>query len=470
LAAGVELRGGSRNNELRDVLITGAGASGLDVSLDAGNDDNLLHGITAQTCALTGVHLRGTGNVLVNVTTEGGGNGTGGYAGVHIGMGNNRIYGLRVTNHSGYGLYLFDANNIVVGASVFNNNFGGIREWAADGNESATHSNTFVDVVAVGQAQDGVVIQKGYRSTYAHVTALNNASSGVALGFSGISANHTLVSVLSANATVAVSNGESGSSSGHRFVDLAATYGTFKNVQLGNSGHFVAGELWVSGASLNCEVGGATNRGLVQDTCTDTGDEGSSAYATITPASEAVLHINVDLATSIVGKVTADDTANLADASGSASFAAVTDWSAFENRWRGWGLDGGAFPAADHQGRCTSGTCRIWDARLRSSDVRLRNVFGAFTPGAACPASVSGPTQKVVIDQRTTPNTFLANAIERVLDDSGDDDGLCESSEACVFAPNLGSYQGEGALATCIFSGGIITGVTMYGYTQNGAP
>jgi|GEM_PF-6191074 len=40
----------------------------------------------------------------------------------------------------------------------------------------------------------------------------------------------------------------------------------------------------------------------------------------------------------------------------------------------------------------------------------------------------------------------LANAYEILEDGIGNDNLLCESGEACVFAPNLGSYQGEGRL------------------------
>jgi hypothetical protein len=55
-----------------------------------------------------------------------------------------------------------------------------------------------------------------------------------------------------------------------------------------------------------------------------------------------------------------------------------------------------------------------------------------------------------------------------MLDGVGDDDGLCESGEACLYTPNFGAYQGHGSLETCTFTGGTITGVTMYGYSTNG--
>jgi len=54
----------------------------------------------------------------------------------------------------------------------------------------------------------------------------------------------------------------------------------------------------------------------------------------------------------------------------------------------------------------------------------------------------------------------------------GDDDTLCEDDEVCIYAPNLGAYQGHGDYAsqTCNYlTGGQITGVTMYAYPTNGA-
>jgi len=59
-----------------------------------------------------------------------------------------------------------------------------------------------------------------------------------------------------------------------------------------------------------------------------------------------------------------------------------------------------------------------------------------------------------------------------MFDGSGNDNGVCESNEACLYAPNFGVYQGEGALAECVYqdAAGPVVGVTMYGYLTNGVP
>jgi len=61
------------------------------------------------------------------------------------------------------------------------------------------------------------------------------------------------------------------------------------------------------------------------------------------------------------------------------------------------------------------------------------------------------------------------NASELLFDGTGDDDALCESGEACVYSPNFGAYQGEGALtAPCTFLDGTVRGVSMRAYSRNG--
>ena len=54
----------------------------------------------------------------------------------------------------------------------------------------------------------------------------------------------------------------------------------------------------------------------------------------------------------------------------------------------------------------------------------------------------------------------------------GDDDGLCETDEHCLFTPNISSYQGHGALisAGAFTDGGAggLTGITLWKYENNG--
>ncbi len=83
--------------------------------------------------------------------------------------------------------------------------------------------------------------------------------------------------------------------------------------------------------------------------------------------------------------------------------------------------------------------------------------------------------RNVVFDSK-----YLLNAQEIFSDIIGDDDGLCESNEDCIYTPNLGSYQGHGDFVSAqtvvsntqicpdIGAGGSIENVTLYKYSTNG--
>jgi hypothetical protein len=63
----------------------------------------------------------------------------------------------------------------------------------------------------------------------------------------------------------------------------------------------------------------------------------------------------------------------------------------------------------------------------------------------------------------------VKNATELKGDGVGNDNGLCESNEACLFTPNLGSYQGDGILLPPgAFTDGTLTGITLFKYSNNG--
>jgi len=238
---------------------------------------------------------------------------------------------------------------------------------------------------------------------------------------------------------------------------------------------------------------------------------GNSVACAIANASDfTVTNTSMNPVSSFVGKVVSDDAGNSSDAAGLAVYTVPNDWLRFENRHRGYGLDGNAFANADHQGRCAAGNCRIWDWSLRASDSEYRAVLpipsgnstlshkwsagtqvNCTQPGAVwystgtcnfppflgtagtCAAWTGGTTATAAC-----LTTFLRNAYEIVGDSIGNENGLCESNEACIYTPNIASYQGHGALS-CIrgpaeygcassFVDGTISGVVLYQYATNG--
>jgi hypothetical protein len=184
-------------------------------------------------------------------------------------------------------------------------------------------------------------------------------------------------------------------------------------------------------------------------------------------------------ATVIPGRLTASPfagavAADAVNGSGSAmrDYGAITDWVRFESRFRAWGRTEDP-TAPGFRGRCASGACRILDFRLPASDTMIfdRSTNGErnapFVEGGACPASVGGD---VALADARGQDVYLINALEIFFDGVGDEDGLCESREACLYSPNFGAYQGDGGAAgdPCVFTDGTVSGVTMYRRARNG--
>lgn len=78
-------------------------------------------------------------------------------------------------------------------------------------------------------------------------------------------------------------------------------------------------------------------------------------------------------------------------------------------------------------------TCGEFDSRLKTADTLLRNQLAV-------------PTANTDVESHAFPSTtvtFLAHANEIFGDGIGNDNGLCESNETCVYNPNIGAYQGQ---------------------------
>jgi hypothetical protein len=244
---------------------------------------------------------------------------------------------------------------------------------------------------------------------------------------------------------------------------------------INSNGNKFAGNLLIEGT---CGVDGGTTTPGLNSSCVGTG---ISAGLTTT-------RMGVAGAASLVGRISVEDTTNVSDTGGlgASSFPSLPetwDWIHFDQSsvgpfdlFKGWGLAAGTFPSGAQSGRWRSngGTSQIYDVSLRAADTVLRNTTGdgqtqnaAITSAVTCPAWLSGNT--VVTDANNT-YTYLMNAVEIGADSIGNENGLCESGEACIAAPNFGAYQGDGnpMAQTCLFQSGTITGVTMYYFPING--
>ncbi|MDX1959083.1 MAG: hypothetical protein SFU98_10960 [Leptospiraceae bacterium] len=313
-------------------------------------------------------------------------------------------------------------------------------------------------------------------NTYTNNLLMNNTvlnTENHAINFVG--ASHTFMNTLSAN-----------TNSTGRTIKFSTTSPKFINTIAAHSA-----------SSSNIEDSNSTSnssfRGILKTSsasCASTGSSGISNSCAKINASEfsppAVT--NITLASSFVGAASSD-TVNSATLVASTNSSALTpsQWFGFQNRFRAWGRSG-TFPGTGITTRCTGGStnCSIWDLSLRASDSVARNVNH-------CPSATIADTHtwsaanntscleiKGAVWGTSCTTTFLRNAVEIFGDGVGNENGICESGEECIYTPNIGAYQGHGNLIpantttsttnSCsdIDSSGTITNVKLWKYETNG--
>ncbi len=412
---------------------------------------------------------------------------------VHVSGINNTLRRIRSSNCSGGPFYLAGSNNTAFDIFVSNSSSGpGLAGTGntmtrlvsmghgSNGLQVSGSSNTLTQAV-ISASGNGIQMWTGTSgNTLSQVTLVNNWGNGIY--FIGGGTENTFNQILAVNA-----------GNGIRFQTASSSKNTFSQLAVVNNGigidlqnfsdssKLTGALLMGENSTSNCNVTGGTDPGATHSSCTTTGTDGSNAFGS-GALSNAVLRTGRSAASSFIGKISTDDPMNVSDTNGSAAYPAsptTFDWINFADPFRAWNRDGGTFPSTDNRGGWGSGTGRIWDFRLRSTDSAFLNRSGdgstlnqSFVAGGACPSAVDG--NLVAVDQHTSPRTYLLNAAE-ITDPlevgygaTGNRNGLCESNESCLYTPNFGAYQGEGSLGTCTFADGTVSGVTMWGYSTNG--
>lgn len=381
-----------------------------------------------------------------------------GWGGVRIASSTyNYINDLRLGDFDGVYLVNSSDNNILFNFQIYNSAWDNI-------NLDNSSQNILASSLTASSANTGISLQNNSSgNTFTHVSSMNQSDEGY--GINSGSDQNTFVQSIAAN------NG-GGSTYGGFFVGGVSDL-LFSNITHSSSATNLLAELFnvtnirfthnLLSKLSNCSVSGTnTNPGL-DGSCNNQG------------TSDAHLVTGIDFTNSFFGKVTSD-TSNTSHTAGLSSYSLTMDWLSFDNLSRVWGNDGSSFPNADNGNRCSSGNCRIWDWRISSSDTMIRNKSGdgltanePFIANSTCPSAVNG--NYTLTDLATPPHTFLVNALEIMGDEIGNENGLCESNEACTYSPNFGAYQGEGdylSNGTCLFVDGTISGVKMYAYPTNG--
>ncbi len=178
--------------------------------------------------------------------------------------------------------------------------------------------------------------------------------------------------------------------------------------------------------------------------CSSTGSTGINSTCAATGTSDfnnggASITTNYTSGTGFLEKAIIDSK-NLSHTSGIATFLNTTDFLNFDKFHRNYGISSGVFPSSAQRGSgMINDSMAIYDWSLKNTDTYLRNTN-------LCP-SITGYSSNAVSVVLTngTKNT-LRNAVERIGDGIGNDDGFCESNEDCIYTPNIGAYQGHGNL------------------------
>ncbi|MDH5571479.1 MAG: right-handed parallel beta-helix repeat-containing protein, partial [Gammaproteobacteria bacterium] len=462
-----------------------------------------LSNITASNSSTGGISITGSSHLISNVYTSdnsfggisiGGSNHTvsniyasnNAYRGVSLSLTDSTLSNINVHYSSEYGLYLNDASsNVFSGVTVGNSVIGGVRL------EPASVNNIFSDVRTSNNAT-GISLIRVSDNIFSGVITSNNGY-GIRLidatnnVFQDITANQNSTGIFLDNNIASTENntltGITASNNSFAGISNEATYNTLANVTASNndtglflwnsSNSYVTGVLKVGNNSTkDCSV--TDSLGLVDTTCANNG------------TSDAALTTDITTASSFVAKITTDETMNTSDTNGAATITDIIapfDWFGFENNYRTWGKDGGAFPDAGNQlslgcsgiasastytnqADCEvnagtwNGDARIWDWSLQAVDTVIKD-------------ALSLPTGYDVLTHTwsdISTSTFLRNAVEIKDDGNGNDNFLCETNESCLYTPNTGSYQGHGNLisAGSIGTGGTLENITLMKYETNG--
>jgi hypothetical protein len=332
---------------------------------------------------------------------------------------------------------------------------------------------SFQQLLIVGHGGGGLMY-RNFDDRFSFSTVINSAYNLRGFGTGGRVTNHNILSYAGQVIDIEEPN--------QVLSHFASFYKTARNFDVDDSadGARFSGLMFTDNLA-NTEKCGLTgtvyvNPPFVDTTCTTTGVTGSSDFGVGSNSDATFIKTATDPLDIFVGAVTVDSV-NTSHVGGEASYPgdpSTFDWFNFENFYRVYTLPD-LDPSVDEWWE--TGIGQIWDFRISDTDTIIKDKSGdgqtandAFINNLTCPSAVHGDV--VTTNMRTVPETYLLNAMEILDDDIGNDNGLCESNESCIYAPNIGAYQGEGEYEnnSCTFQDGIVSGVTMHAFDSIANP
>jgi hypothetical protein len=467
---------------------------GTALTIDNATKPNLITSTETSDNKADGVKLYQSSKVVVNSLWSFKNEGNGLTLVGLVGSKDNRIFGSTLSFNKGRGAYFQDTttvNNILHDSMIANNcttsassAFGaieyneaksntaynlvvtanechGLKIWNPSSANSKASTNTFLNLT-ITKNDDGIMVDNSDKNVFANIIASNTTFISSSAAGLKLQSSHT-----------------------NRFTNFVTTNNNTGVSFIDSSNNDFTNALLTGSNSPNCYMNlNSSNNTLSASSCS-TG---------VTPDITKQLK---DLKNAFVGKVASDQkNKNNDDYSNNPNSylfpTSITDFINFSNPFRYWANNTLVFPYdspfdnlynaryCDDDSTNPDG-CAIWDWRLKTSDSDIKNRTGdgqntntTFTSGT-CIDELKG-NQKIS-DYQAIPNTFLFRAFEIAFDGPGDDDGLCESNEKCIYSPHFGAYQGEGNPMTtsCIppipsgaGAANDLTGYTIYAYPTNG--
>lgn len=319
------------------------------------------------------------------------------------------ILNSRINNNGGNGVYLTGSNVTIQNSVVTNNGASGVRVQV--GTNGFISGNTIVN-----NLNSGLYLLTSSSSDYAIVENNIFISNDIGIQANNSSKWHLKNNFLLENNVAISIEGNS--------TDLAWS-----------------GQLLIANNTTKCNVtSSGADPGLLHGSCDNQG------------TSTATKSELTDTSNYFVG-LTTDNTNQ--HTSGGLLSENIQDWFNFDNAWRVWIKPGGT------KGRCLAGEiCQIFDYSLTPQAAPALHVNGTAVADEKCPTSVYG-SQKY----KTFTTEALLNAQEISGDYIGNDNGLCEAGESCLFKPHIGAYQTGplGQRRSCIFeSDSGLSGIKIY--------
>ncbi len=431
---------------------------------------NLVTGLTIHTAA-SGLELNAsTSNTIRNLGVSNAKGAFDGTTSINLNSNSNlnHFYDVRVSNP---GSPSNSTSAILLSLSSYNV-FNRVTEFNLIGNTSSSKlteglqlaagstNNIFTQLLVSFGTDSGILLTGNGVSNniFSQVTLLNNYWNAIYFG-AGDYNNNGFISLVGANQTKAIESDTGATSS--------TTTNILRDAYLTNSSNYAVD---VSQNGL-LSLSGFMYHGT-ESACAGGGGDSSTICLNLNSRSGA------DLSSAFFGRVVSDDTKNPDDGGAGFFSGTYTSLSAsgaldFDFMTRGWGTSAGySFPNSALR-NSTLSNLGIWDFRpLSGAGIYNRSYSGSSANGSTpVDGSTCGVNTVLMNDFIVVGGvTFLRNAIEIDGDGVGNDNGVCESNEDCVYAPNIGAYQGSGGITAgyCIPAGSAgLSNIRIFKYNTN---